>query len=336
MFSFPTHGEAGGLPSGTEKYYSFDYANIHFVCLDSELSDRAVDGPMLTWLKADLEANTRDWLIAFWHSPPYSKGSHDSDNIFDNFGNMTEMRSNAVQLLETYGVDLVMCGHSHIYERSFLLHGHYGFSTELEPAMIKDAGDGRPDGTGAYLKPATDPNRNEGAVYVVAGCSGWATSRTGHHPIMCFDELQTGSLVIDVSGHRLDAKFLRETGAIDDSFSIIKGAQPESLRICTFNVKDGDVLVRWKSVAGEKYRVERSALMHGGTWTAAGLPVTASGATTSWTGPIPAGAVQSFYRVVRLTQPAPPPVQERASAVPKSQGKLRKALTKEKFPVGRR
>jgi hypothetical protein len=212
MFSFPTHGEAGGLPSGTEKYYSFDYANIHFVCLDSELSDRAVDGPMLTWLKADLEANTRDWLIAFWHSPPYSKGSHDSDNIFDNFGNMTEMRSNAVQLLETYGVDLVMCGHSHIYERSFLLHGHYGFSTELEPAMIKDAGDGRPDGTGAYLKPATDPNRNEGAVYVVAGCSGWATSRTGHHPIMCFDELQTGSLVIDVSGHRLDAKFLRETG----------------------------------------------------------------------------------------------------------------------------
>jgi hypothetical protein len=125
-------------------------------------------------------------------------------------------------------------------------------------------------------------------------------------------------------------------GVIDDSFSIIKGAQPESLRICTFNVKDGDVLVRWKSVAGEKYRVERSVSVDGRNWTPAGLPVTATGATTSWTDPMPAGASQSFYRVVRLTQPPPPPDQERASAVPKSQGKLRKALTKEKFPVGRR
>jgi 3',5'-cyclic AMP phosphodiesterase CpdA len=94
---------------------------------------------MLTWLKADLEANSRDWLIAFWHSPPYTKGSHDSDNLFDNLGNMTEMRENAVRVLESYGVDLVMCGHSHIYERSYLINGHYGFSDSLEPEMIKDA-----------------------------------------------------------------------------------------------------------------------------------------------------------------------------------------------------
>ena len=56
IFSFPTRGQSGGVPSGTEKYYSFDYANIHFVCLDSEVSDRSMDGPMLTWLHADLDA----------------------------------------------------------------------------------------------------------------------------------------------------------------------------------------------------------------------------------------------------------------------------------------
>jgi hypothetical protein len=38
---------------------------------------------MLTWLKEDLEANTRDWLIAFWHSPPIRRESHDSDNLFE-------------------------------------------------------------------------------------------------------------------------------------------------------------------------------------------------------------------------------------------------------------
>ena len=39
-FTLPTGGEAGGLASGTEAYYSFDYANVHFVCLDSQDTDR--------------------------------------------------------------------------------------------------------------------------------------------------------------------------------------------------------------------------------------------------------------------------------------------------------
>lgn len=306
MFSFPMYGEAGGVASGTEKYYSFDYGNIHFVCLDSELSNRGLDGAMLTWLKADLEANTSDWIIAFWHSPPYSKGSHDSDNLFDSFGNMTEMRANAVKVLESYGVDLVLSGHSHIYERSLLVNGHYGFSDSLTPSMIKDAGSGRAEDTGAYIKPSSGATANEGAVYVVAGSSGWATSRTGHHPIMYFDELEVGSMVIDIKGNRLDAKFLRETGAIDDHFTILKGVAPESLRICTFDVKNGSVTVRWKSVAGESYRVQQCTTMDAPQWTDASGMMTATGATSTWTGTVAAGETQRFYRVVQLApQPQP-------------------------------
>jgi hypothetical protein len=305
MFSFPRYGEAGGVASGTEKYYSFDYADIHFVCLDSELSDRSPDGAMLTWLKADLEANTSDWLIAYWHSPPYSKGSHDSDNLLDNFGNMTDMRANAVRLLESYGVDLVLCGHSHNYERSFLINGHYGFSDSLTAAMVKDAGSGRTDDTGAYIKPLSGPAPNQGAVYVVAGCAGWATFRTGHHPIMFLDELQVGSMVIDINGKRLDARFLRETGAIDDYFTILKGVAPESLRICTFTMQDGEVVVRWKSIAGENYRVQHATNMENPVWTDASEVITATGATSTWTTPVPAGEEQRFYRVVQLAPPAP-------------------------------
>ncbi|MEC4819626.1 MAG: metallophosphoesterase family protein [Scytonema sp. PMC 1069.18] len=40
LFSMPTCGEAGGLPSGTAAYYSFDWGNVHFVCLDSYGCDR--------------------------------------------------------------------------------------------------------------------------------------------------------------------------------------------------------------------------------------------------------------------------------------------------------
>src|SRR6185369_8550572 len=35
IFTLPKNGEAVGIPSGTEHYYSFDYGNIHFICLDS-------------------------------------------------------------------------------------------------------------------------------------------------------------------------------------------------------------------------------------------------------------------------------------------------------------
>ncbi len=326
MFSFPTGGEAGGIPSGTEKYYSFNYANIHFVCLDSELSDRTINGPMLTWLRSDLEANTQDWLIAFWHSPPYTKGSHDSDNLFDNFGNMTEMRANAVALLESYGVDLVLSGHSHIYERSYLINGHYGFSSTLEPRMIKDGGSGKPDDTGAYRKPRKGPDANEGAVYVVAGSSGWATFRTGVHPVMYFDELQVGSLVLDVSGDRLDAKFLRETGAIDDYFSIIKGAGPEELRIVNFMVANGEKLLRWKSAAGLKYRVQRSETLNPANWTAASAVIVATGGTTTWRAPLSEGKLEEFYRVVQVPSvPQPPIGSADAESLPSEFSRKRKA-----------
>src|SRR5437867_4787164 len=122
IFTLPKDGEAGGMASGTKAYYSFDYGNIHFVCLDSVESDRSPSGAMLTWLKADLAATKQDWRIAFWHYPPYSKGSHDSDIDVP----LGQMRQYAVPLLESYGVDLVLSGHSHSYDRSYLLNGHYG------------------------------------------------------------------------------------------------------------------------------------------------------------------------------------------------------------------
>ena len=34
-FDMPMNGEAGGVPSGSENYYSYDYANIHFISLDA-------------------------------------------------------------------------------------------------------------------------------------------------------------------------------------------------------------------------------------------------------------------------------------------------------------
>ncbi|HEX2748150.1 MAG TPA: Ig-like domain-containing protein [Verrucomicrobiales bacterium] len=236
-FTFPAAGEAGGAASGTEKYYSFDYGRIHFIALDSMTSSRLPGGTMLEWLRADLEFTSQDWIIAFWHHPVYSKGSHDSDTATES----VQMRENILPVLEAGGVDLVLAGHSHCYERSFFIDGHYGVSSTFNPSMKLDGGSGRTDAAGAYTKPAGLP-ANQGAVYAVAGNGGKVSNWTGGstaefnpspHPAMYYSALHTGSMVIDINGDRLDAKMILTTGAVDDYFSIVKNVpnSPPSVAI---------------------------------------------------------------------------------------------------------
>jgi hypothetical protein len=219
IFTLPTGGEAGGVASGSEAYYSFDFGDVHFICLDSEGSSRLPQSPMLTWLAADLEATSRRWILAYWHHPPYSKGSHDSDNPGDSGGRMRDMRENVLPLLEAGGVDLVLTGHSHSYERSLLLDEHYGLSSTLHDSMKVDAGDGREDGDGAYEK-ADLPHA--GAVYAVAGSSGQTSGGALNHPVMVVSLNLLGSLVLDVTGSRMDAVFLDTTGTQRDHFTLRK------------------------------------------------------------------------------------------------------------------
>ena len=225
IFNLPKNGEVGGLASFTEAYYSFDYANLHFICLDSYDSDRASNGTMMTWLEADLAMNTQPWVVAFWHHPPYTKGSHNSDTE----GQLIDMRQNALPVLEAWGVDLVMTGHSHTYERSYLLDGHYGTSTTLDPVgHVLNPGDGSETGDGAYEKPDIPAAEHAGAVYAVAGSSGKVSAGYPlNHPAMFISLESLGSMLIDVSGNRMDAIFLDQAGAVKDEFSIVKTPDSE-------------------------------------------------------------------------------------------------------------
>lgn len=218
IFTLPRNAEAGGLASGTEAYYSFDYGNIHFVCLDSYETNRDVNGAMLTWLENDLAANDKKWTIAFWHHPPYTKGSHNSDSE----SRLIDMRENAVPLLESYGVDMIFTGHSHSYERSFLIDGHYGSSSSFNNTQhLVDGGDGREDGNGAYQKSVG--STRSGAVYTVAGASGKLSGGSLNHPAMFTSLNQLGSVVLDVTGNRIEAKYLRSDGVVTDYYTLIKG-----------------------------------------------------------------------------------------------------------------
>lgn len=233
IFTFPTAGEAGGNASGTEAYYSFDYANIHFIILESMSLHN--DAGQISWLTSDIQNTTQDWIIAFWHHPPYTKGSHNSDSETQ----LVAMRNNYLSILESNGIDLVLNGHSHSYERSYFINGHYGLSnTFLESHKIQ-TGDGKPvteGGDGEYLKTT---NTNGGTVYVVTGSAGKISGGNLNHPAMYTSQNQLGSSVIEIDsdgggGQNLTLKFITDTGTVNDYFTINKSAS--TLSVDTYEV----------------------------------------------------------------------------------------------------
>jgi len=106
--------------------------------------------------------------------------------------------------------------------------------------MILNSGGGRDtNGVGTYVKPENfvgSPIPNRGAVYAVAGSSGQISGGTLNHPAMFISLNLLGSMVLDITTNRLDAIFLRETGATNDSFTILKTNYPPVASNLVFTV----------------------------------------------------------------------------------------------------
>ncbi len=236
IFSFPKEAEAGGSASSTEAYYSFDYANIHFIVLDSQTTDTTFRNIQETWVTNDIGATTQDWIVAIFHHPPYTKGSHDSDTE----SQLVYMRENFLPILEAGGVDLIMSGHSHSYERSKFINGRTGSNNNDalnsgQPGAGVTVGvngnlSGRGDTTdGAYIKTTSDP---AGAVYITTGSAGKATSGNVNHAAMYYSVLDIGSTILEIEadgsgGQNMNVKFLSDDNhdynfAINDHFTINK------------------------------------------------------------------------------------------------------------------
>ena len=112
LFELPRNGATASFPDHAERYYSFDYGPVHFVALDTEFAfqDPVRQAEQLRWLAADLASTTQPWTVAYLHRAPYSSGGE--------HGSSPEVRAAFGPLFERYGVDLVLTGHEHTYERT--------------------------------------------------------------------------------------------------------------------------------------------------------------------------------------------------------------------------
>ncbi len=221
LFSFPEDGESGGLPSATENYYSFDHGQVHFVVLDSTSTSMDQGSTMLRWLEEDLIGSHQPWLIVAFHHPPYTHGSHNSDSRRDSGGRMFDVRENVLPILEQAGADLVLSGHSHMYERSHLMGCHYGKSDTLQPEMMQQPV--HQDDSVVYIKPAAGRVAHQGTIYLVLGSSSKLDQGPLDHPAMVVSKGEMGALVVDINGSRLQGYFITDAGKIVDSFAIVKG-----------------------------------------------------------------------------------------------------------------
>lgn len=244
-FTMPTNGECGGKVSGKEEYYSFNYGDVHFISLDSygEESDGKVlsdtlGNAQVTWLKEDLALNDRKWVVVYWHHTPYSKGSHDTDTESD----LVSIREKLLTILERNGVDLILTGHSHVYERSYLMHDHFGTENTFSVSShTYSNSSGKYNGSTNSCPYNTKSGKiKHGIVYVTAGNGGQTDGATvspgyPHNAMYYSNTTSPGAMVIEVQGNRLDAKMIASNNTTIDQFTIMKDVNKKT----TVNLTSG-------------------------------------------------------------------------------------------------
>lgn len=185
-------------PEGSELYYSYDFGPARFIVLETlcvaDLPERQVP-----WLRDELSRPRLPWTIVYFHHPLYSTGPHGRE------ASTIERRELLAPIFDEFEVDLVLCGHDHIYERTHPVRG----------GAVRDAWQGN-----VYRSP-------RGTVYVVTGGGGavlYPRLNQADLPYAAFYSGQHHALEIVVTDASLELNARGAAGHVFDAISIRKDA----------------------------------------------------------------------------------------------------------------
>jgi predicted MPP superfamily phosphohydrolase len=178
----------GSVPeSDRGRYYSFDWGNVHFVSVDSNaplVLAAGGHGPMLEWLENDLRTTRQYWKIVYFHHPPFAGGPNEND------ASSELARRYLVPIVERHGVQLVLNGHEHSYQRTYPLTGKWAV----------------PEG--------------RGTVYVTSGGGGYGLYAAHSNPLVAVRHSVHHYLRVNVSNSRLSVRAIGLSGEEVDGFDL--------------------------------------------------------------------------------------------------------------------
>lgn len=139
VFVLPENGASAAYPEHARRFYSIDQGAAHIVVLDTELAfqDTTRRAAQIAWLEQDLSSTTQPWKIVVMHRSPYSAGGEHGSDL--------AVRAALSPIFEKHGVQLVISGHEHDYERTIPVRE----GTQGTPVVYVVTGGG-----GARLYPA--------------------------------------------------------------------------------------------------------------------------------------------------------------------------------------
>jgi hypothetical protein len=211
-----TYLNAFSLTRQFGQVYSFNFNNVHFLSMATEISYSSGSSQNV-FVKNDLAAAAAnpniDWIIVYFHKPMYS-----SPNSCSSCDGESSLRDIYHPIFDQYGVDIVLEGHAHDYQRSFPIK--FNPNSKSNPTI-------------------TDTNRNNyidpaGEIHAIVGTGGvnFHSLSSQKSFIASQQSSRFGHLNIDIqnNGTNLIGKFINNEGGILDQFTISKsGAQQPPL-----------------------------------------------------------------------------------------------------------
>ena len=193
----------------SKQFYSFDYQNVHFVVMSTELPF-GIGSEQYGFIQQDLANTSSDpdieWIIVYMHKPFY----HGCQFFTKVCLIMPDLREIYHPLFDTYDIDLVLYGHHHSYERTYPLR--YNILDESSP-IIADLN----------MNNYSNPN---GSIFVTVGTGGHSLYDLEKRPYFAVAQYEKdyGILDIDViqSNKTLIGRFYTNNGSTIDRFSITK------------------------------------------------------------------------------------------------------------------
>jgi hypothetical protein len=206
----------------SKPFYSYDIKNVHVLTMSTQ-DKFDTKSEQYGFVVNDLRdaANNPDikWIIVNMHYPFYTSPNTCKESAC---AGSQEFRDLYHPLFDKYGVDLVLQGHVHNYQRSYPLN--YNQKSSAEPLAISSS--------------KTDYQNPNGAIFAIIGTGGVNFhGLSGSAPFMAYQQdSKFGVLDISISDNKINAKFVTNDGATLDHFSISKTAKKKIIERISDNI----------------------------------------------------------------------------------------------------